>query len=304
MKVFLKKLIILPLFLLLTPLFGQTFSTGEIMVRIPSGTFTMGSPANEPNRWDREGPQRRVTISSFFMSRNPVTVAEFRRFIEASGYYTDAERDGGGSVIIGGDWVLGGHWVHRADANWRNPYFQQGDNHPVVLISWFDAIEYCNWLSSQEGLTPAYTISGYGDNRTVTWNKNANGYRLPTEAEWEYACRAGTTTVFNTGVSITINQANFNNILGGTIPVGSFTANAWGLHDMHGNVWEWCWDWFGAYPSGVQTDPEGASSGAFRVIRGGCWGSSSAGLRSAYRGGFNPSIRFSHFGFRLVRNAQ
>jgi formylglycine-generating enzyme required for sulfatase activity len=257
----------------------------------------MGSPANESGRGDLEGPQRQVTISSFFMSRNPVTVAEFRRFREASGRRTDAEINGG--------WVYTDYgWEYRADANWRNPYFQQGENHPVVLVSWFDAVEYCNWLSRQEGLTPAYTISEPGNSRIVTWNRNANGYRLPTEAEWEYACRAGTTTAYSTGASITTNQANFNRSLNRTSSVGSFAANAWGLHDKHGNVLEWCWDWFGYYPSGAQTDPTGASTGTHRIMRGGGWSDPSLDLRSANRDSNIPAEPVSYIGFRIVRNAQ
>jgi formylglycine-generating enzyme required for sulfatase activity len=267
------------------------------MVRIPAGTFTMGSHVNEQGHRDNEGPQRRVTISSFFMSRNPVTLAEFRRFVESSGYRTDTERGGGGFVWIGND------WVYRADANWRNPYYQQGDNHPVVLVSWFDAIEYCNWLSAQEGLTPVYTING----TNVTWNRDANGYRLPTEAEWEYACRAGNTNAYNTGAQIRQDQANFNNIIRRTMRVGSYRPNRFGLNDMHGNVWEWVWDWYGDYPEGAQTDPVGPSMDqglewATRVLRGGGWWNGVAAVRSASRLNTNPSTRLSHYGFRVARN--
>ena len=168
------------------------------MVRVSGGTFMMGSPPSEAGRWDNE-TQRRVTVGSFYMGKHTVTVGEFRRFVNATGYRTDAEKSGGGYVWINND------WVQRADANWKNPYFSQGDNHPVVLVSWNDAVQYANWLSEQERLTPAYTING----TNVIWNRSANGYRLPTEAEWEYAARAGTTTPYNTGNTITTSQANF-----------------------------------------------------------------------------------------------
>ena len=257
------------------------------MVRINGGTFTMGSPANETNRRNSE-TQRQVTVSSFSISKYPVTVGEFRRY--AANNETVAE-------LAGGDFVIeNGRVVQKADANWRNPYISQADNHPVVMISWFDAIFYCNWLSQQENLTPAYTIDA---ELNVTWNRNANGYRLPTEAEWEYACRAGTTTTYNTGATITTSQANFNNTR--TTPVGNYPANSWGLHDMHGNVYEWCWDWYGAYPAGAQNNPTGAVSGTNRVRRGGSWFSVSSNLRSAYRDSSYPILMNNYIGFRLVR---
>ena len=231
----------------------------------------MGSPENEFRR-NRNETQHQVTISSFYMGIYLVTQKEYRE-------------------------IMG-----------INPSRFRGDNLPVVLVSWYDAVEYCNWLSGQEGLTPAYIIS----EGRVTWNREANGYRLPTEAEWEYACRAGTTTPFNTGNNITTNQANYNgnypynNNAEGvyrrrTTPVGRFPANAWGLHDMHGNVWEWCWDWKGAYATGAQNNPSGAVSGEFRVLRGGSWFVVGEGLRSAYRSDYIPGIRIDHIGFRIVR---
>jgi formylglycine-generating enzyme required for sulfatase activity len=261
------------------------------MVRINGGTFTMGSPASEAGRDDDYEVQHRVMVSSFYMWKYEVTVGEFRRFVNATGYKTEAETGNGGYIWTGSAWEI------RADANWKNPYFSQGDNNPVVLVSWNDAIRYCNWLSEQEGLSPAYTVNG----NNVTWNANATGYRLPTEAEWEYACRAGTTTAYNTGAAINTNtgwySANSNNT---THPVGQKAANTWGLYDMHGNVYEWCWDWLEVYSSNAQTDPRGASSGSRRVVRGGSWGYSAQNLRSASRGSYAPSVRLSHLGFRLV----
>jgi formylglycine-generating enzyme required for sulfatase activity len=259
-------------------------------VRIEGGTFTMGSPSNEPERRDLEGPQHQVTLSSFYMGKYQVTHAEY-------------------AALMG-----------------TNPggYKPKDTNSPVTIVSWYDAVEYCNRLSQKERLTPAYTIdkSRSDSNNTsssdkVKWlvmlNQNANGYRLPTEAEWEYACRAGTTTPFSTGNNITTDQANYdgkkpynNNATGiyrGTnMPVGSFAPNPWGLYDMHGNVWEWCWDWIGLYSSGAQTNPRGPVSGADRVFRGGSNINEGYTLRSAFRTGNNPSVRDSAIGFRLVRN--
>ncbi|GBU26785.1 hypothetical protein R84B8_00298 [Treponema sp. R8-4-B8] len=244
------------------------------MVRIQGGTFTMGSPANEPDRFRGEGPQHQVTVSGFNMGKYEVTQKEYQEVMGA------------------------------------NPSYFKGDNLPVENVNWSDAVEYCNRRSLKEGLTPAYTING--DN--VTWNRGANGYRLPTEAEWEYACRAGTTTPFSTGNNITTRQANYNGKYpynnnakgesrGKTTAVGIFSPNALGLYDMHGNVNEWCWDWFGDYTNETQTDPAGAVSGTARVMRGGCFYDGAMSVRSARReyGLQSDPSRTNGIGFRLVR---
>jgi len=180
---------------------------------------------------------------------------------------------------------------------------------PVEQVTWYDAVEFCNKLSEKEGLTPVYTITGrtpstgYPITRaTVTPNWEANGYRLPTEAQWEYACRAGTTTNWNFGnggfgiyVWFDLNSSSK------THQVGLQLANAYGLYDMHGNVWEWCWDWYGTLPATNQNNYTGAVSGTNRVARGGGWISSSVSTHSAYRSGINPYNRNSDIGFRVVR---
>jgi formylglycine-generating enzyme required for sulfatase activity len=257
--------------------FGSVYLNGQTaqavqpvsdgFVRIPDGTFTMGSPVNEAGRLDYEGSQHQVTISkAFYMGKYEVTQREYQA-------------------------VMG-----------TNPSNFKGSSLPVEQVSWFDAVEYCNKRSQREGLTPAYTISGTGDSRTVTWDRNASGYRLPTEAEWEYACRAGTSTPYYSGGSVDNAGWDGSNSGSTTHPVGGKQANAWGLYDMHGNVLEWCWDyWYGSYSSGAQTDPVGASLGTNRMIRSGSWASIAHALRSAYRGSGIPSYRENFLGFRLVR---
>ncbi|MCL2444016.1 MAG: formylglycine-generating enzyme family protein [Treponema sp.] len=249
--------------------FAQNLNPAPGFVRINGGTFNMGSLESDDVNFD-EIPQHRVTVSSFQMSRYPVTRREYREVMGA------------------------------------NAGFFEGDNSPVEGVSWFDAIEYCNRRSQREGLTPAYTISGSGNNITVTWNRNTNGYRLPTEAEWEYACRAGTTTAYNTGARITTNQANYEWENSRPTPVNRYPANRWGLYDIHGNVWEWCWDLWGEYTSEPKTNPIGPASnqgsdGDLRIIRGGGWDSSEMNIRSAIRGSAVPTSRDDNIGFRIVR---
>ena len=250
------------------PGFAQQNAAPDGFVHINGGTFTMGSPITEVGRRDNE-IRHQVTVSSFYMGKYEVTQKEYQE-------------------------VMG-----------TNPSYFPDANLPVENVSWFNAIEYCNKRSQKERLTSAYTISGTGANLTVIWNRNATGYRLPTEAEWEYACRAGTTTAYNTGAYISDSTgwyiANSGKM---SHPVGEKPANAWGLHDMHGNVMEWCWDWYGPYPDGAQADPQGASSGSARVYRGGNFLYPAQFVRSAYRNFNAPSFRFYLFGFRLVRPAQ
>jgi len=248
-------------------------------VKIPAGEFTMGSPASETGRHIDE-TQHQVRLSSFYMSKYAVTVAEFRKFVEATGYRTDAEKDGWSIIFT--DKVEkkdGVHWRYGVSGSVRPA---SEDNHPVIHVSWNDAVAYCQWMATKTGKT----------------------YRLPTEAEREYACRAGSVTAFNTGNTITVQQANFVNAEGqyraNTVPVDSFAPNAFGLYNMHGNVWEWCSDWYGDYGSGMVTNPVGPATGSDRVLRGGSWNYNAEYCRSAYRSYDTPGYRNSNVGFRLV----
>jgi formylglycine-generating enzyme required for sulfatase activity len=299
-----KKLLFAALFWFVTAanmaLFAQT---SQNFLHISGGTFTMGSPYVEFNRFENE-TQHKVTLSGFSIARYPVTVGEFRQFVNQTGYRTTAETSGGGKTLVNNI------WQQRQDINWKNPSFQQSDDCPVVEVSWFDAINYCNWLSAKEGLVPAYRIQ----DRVVSWNRNANGYRLPTEAEWECVCRAGTTTPFFTGMNITTDQANYdgskpymNNPPGilrnRTLPVGSFAPNPWGVYDMHGNVGEWCWDWFdNNYTRNDAVDPQGPPNGRERSYRGGGFLYDAQYIRSAVRDHDPPDYCNTILGFRLARS--
>jgi formylglycine-generating enzyme required for sulfatase activity len=260
-------------------------SLGMEFVYIAPGKFMMGSPSNEPSRDDDE-KQHRVTLTKgFYIQTTEVTVGQWRTFVRDTGYKSEAET-GGGAYI----WT-GSKWEKKKGTYWDHPGFSQTDNHPVTCVSWNDANAFIKWLSRKEGKI----------------------YRLPTEAEWEYAARAGTDTPFSFGRCLSTDQANYdgNYPLSGcskgkyrksTIPVSSLTANTWGLYDMHGNVWEWCQDWYGDYPSSSVTDPAGSSGGSYRVNRGGSWYNSARNCRSAYRVRFTPGSRSSYLGFRLLRN--
>ncbi|NCC61405.1 MAG: formylglycine-generating enzyme family protein, partial [Verrucomicrobiae bacterium] len=261
------------------------------LVPIPAGTFTMGCPSTEPGYFGYEWPPHQVTLTKgFYMGTTEVTQAQWLK-------------------------VMG---------SWPGPHPQGGyglgDAYPAYYIDWFDAVNFCNKLSANKGLTPCYTNSSgsttIAEVDTVTLSTTANGYRLPTEAEWEYACRAGTTTMFYW--SATYEEAQMKEYCwyqmntvygyyserppawGNTQPVGTRLPNAWGLYDMSGNLWEWCNDWYES-PSarGDQLDPQGPITGSDHVFRGGGWSSRWNSCRSAGRAG--SIFRVDCRGFRVVR---
>lgn len=259
-------------------------SLPEGFLLVTGGEFTMGSPESEAWRSPDE-TLHSVTISDFYMSAYEVTQQEYEA-------------------------VMG-----------ENPSYFSGEDLPVESISWLDAVAYCNARSQQDGLVPAYAIDG----TNISWDRSANGYRLPTEAEWEYACRAGTNTPFYTETSISAEESNYwgdypymiedhyfdqGNLetkpgvyRQTTVEVNSFSPNAWGFYNMHGNVGEWVWDYYGEYSAELQVDPTGPETGTRRVYRGGGWNDFAKNLRSAYRAAMPQENGNYNIGLRLVRNA-
>jgi formylglycine-generating enzyme required for sulfatase activity len=260
-------------------------SIGMKLKLIPPGEFQMGAPESDKDADDREKPQHRVHITQpFYLGIHPVTRGQFRRFVEATSYRTEAETDGKGGYACYEVTGVTPEWVQYPWFTWRYPGFDQTDDHPVVSVSWNDTKAFCDWLSQQEGQT----------------------YRLPTEAEWEYACRAGTTTRYSFGdneAALDQYAWHFSNSYWQTHPVGEKTQNGFGLHDMHGNVWEWCWDGYTAdyYKQSPANDPRGPDQAADQVVRGGNWHDDPWHARSSCRGRCTPEYRSYHLGFRVAR---
>ncbi|NQT74359.1 MAG: formylglycine-generating enzyme family protein [Chloroflexi bacterium] len=269
-----------------------TSPSGITMVSIPSGTFNMGTD----DSWDNERPVHSVTLSPFNISAYEITYAqwmEVKTWAEANGYTFNMPGAMGGSE------------------DYDVSHGMEDETHPVTTIEWYDTVLWCNALSEMEGRTPCYYTSetqstvyrsGRVDiqNEWVEWN--ANGYRLPTEAEWEYSYRANTTTKYSFDYSINSNDANYLGNENGTTPVGSYCPNYWGLYDMAGNVWEWCWDWYdsGYYNNSPSKNPVGPSVGSDRVGRGGSWYPYAVFLRSDLSRIYDPDSNVYYLGFRPV----
>lgn len=262
------------------------------MVFIKGGTFTMGSPSTERQR-NVDEESHKVSVSDFYADAYEVQQSDYEK-------------------------IMG-----------KNPSTYKGAKLPVQNVTYYDAIEFCNRKSKAEGLQEVYQVTkeaGNERNATVTWNRGANGYRLLTEAEWEYANRAGATTVFNTGNWNHVEDANYygsypylieenymhhtnKNVVTGTvrdepIAVDSFKPNAFGLYNTHGNVSEWVFDYYGPYNKLESTNPAGALKGVYRVNRGGAFNDFGKHLRSAYRSITNPLDSDQNLGFRIAKNAE
>ena len=288
-------------------------SIGMALIRIPAGEFLMGTEEPEerlratfpemqrqPGYFDCEYPQHRVVLShDFLIGQFEVTVGQFRQFCVASGYKTAAETDGTGGW--GYEAATGKSVGRRPHFNWRDPGFPQSDDHPVVNVTFHDAVAFCNWLSKKEG----------------------KRYRLPTEAEWEYCARAGTTARYYHGddpkelpkFAHLVNEPGrdkFGNVQDQvhflnpgeslTAKVGSRRPNAWGVYDMLGNVWEWTNDWLGDdyYQWSPTVDPTGPGESTVRVRSGGGWNTFPMYARCAFRNLDRPDTRCLNFGFRVA----
>ena len=255
------------------------------MANIPAGTFTMGSPTNEVSRNDNE-TEHQVTLSAFKMSKYEITNAQYAAFLNAKNIGGDGLYAAGAypeQILIRASMDPYDWGVHYTNGQWiPAPGYE---NYPVIEVTWFGASEFATYVAGT----------------------------LPTEAQWEYASRAGTTTPFNTGNCLTNLQANYfwadpystctntNTIFPGeTQAAGTYAANAFGLFDMHGNVEEWCGDWYGNYSTTPQTNPTGPPSGSSHVVRGGSWDHEAMRCRSAYHYTENDEFSFPYAGFRVV----
>jgi len=280
-------------------LWGTDSIVGDLMF-VPAGTFQQGQGPNDPCSYSDETPFTHTLTKNLAVMATEVT----------RGMWADLKGE-----------------QSSLPTDPTNTSYGSGMDNPVQSVTWHEAILFANLLSVEQGLTRCYykdasfttpVVNGNHTSGSFYCDWNANGYRLPSEGEWEYFCRAGTTTPFWVaepnftscsgycsagGLPILESAAWFcANDNGRSEPVASKLANPWGLYDVHGNVWEWCWDWYGGYPGGTATDHRGASSGSDRVFRGGGWGGSAHYCRSAYRSGIYPDYRFSRFGFRLCRS--
>lgn len=308
-------LVIIFLAYCLIPTNAQDHESAQF-VSFAGGSFIMGDQfgLGEPD----ERPLHTVSVDGFLIATHELTVGEFRQFVEATGYQTTAEKRGNASV-----YVVGVGSVKDSTANWQSPGFPYNDRYPVVLVSWIDAVHYCNWRSEQEGYESCYSFQG----EEVTCDFSKSGYRLPTEAEWEYAARSGGKDYrFGWGNGHPGDEgkrwANVRDMVLGratgttgvwreyedgyvyAAPVGTFEPNEAGLYDISGNVYEWCWDWLDEnyYAVSPSHNPSGPESGEYRACRDVGFICYQEKARITRRGYGKTDLAFSWGGFRICRN--
>jgi formylglycine-generating enzyme required for sulfatase activity len=249
-------------------------STLSCFVPVPGGCFQMGNGYSDAYHIER--PLHEVCLDDFAMARFAVTRGDFRKFTHETGYLSDAEKGDGCYSYDGSS------WKKDPAASWRSPGLPQDDSHPVVCVSWNDAMAYAQWYSGKSG----------------------EDYRLPTEAQWEYAARsAGKIEKYAGGNDVDAVAWFAGNSGNGTHPVGQKQANGLGLYDMSGNVWQWTADWYGEkyYRESPRANPAGPATGSKRLFRGGSWFYDARGVRASYRDFAVPEFRSSYLGFRLIR---
>jgi len=256
--------------------------------------------------WDdgesTEKPTHTVTLNDFYLGTKEITHLEYVEFLNAAGIDSDAIHNGNKLISIDGSACAITH--DGSSFYFKGSVYADTINCPMIYVTWYGALEYCNWLNEEDDYQQVYTIT----EGNVTADFSKNGYRLPTEAEWEYAARSkgrddrkysGTNTESELGTYAWY----YSNSGSKTHAVGTKQHNNLGLYDMSGNVLEWCWDWHGDYPSNSQTNPTGPSTGSCRVLRGGSWHLNAWRCRIAYRDYNYLSIGYSFIGFRLALNS-
>ena len=269
------------------------------MIYVDGGTFMMGDV------W-RDGlsdeTMHKVTLSSFYVSKYEITYEQYIKFLNDRKIKKNFNFNGRKLLNNRSDYCA----IKYRDScfSFKANYYANSKNCPIMEVTWYGALSFCNWKSEQEGLTPCYTIT----NKKVECNWNADGYRLPTEAEWEYAARGGDRKDHKWSGTENMNEIGdyawylLNSKLR-THEAGTKKPNHLGIHDMSGNVWEWCWDWYGKLPTSRVTNPREPEKGEKRILRGGGWRSKPYFFRNSYRRyPYYPFKTNSDIGFRIIRS--
>ena len=308
--------------LLISSVVSQSLNAQDNMVFVNGGSYKMGDFTGEGYKDAR--PLHDVVLDPFYISKYQLTVGEFGDFVKESGYITDCEKKGGGKVFLIENGVQ--TFEHDSLACWRYVGYVPNDNQPVTFVSWIDAINYCNWKSEKESLACCYKIIG----DSVVWDKSAKGYRLLTEAEWEFVARSGgknykfvwgndSLPMINGRNAANIKDETYKNAMPPdaklkpiwegyndgylyTAPVGSFAPNELGVYDMCGNVYEWCWDWYGSYSEEPVNNPDGSATGEARVCRDVGYACPIGQIGTTHRGASKPGNCLDNVGFRIGRS--